>query len=354
MDKELKLSEFIPESELVVERKVVEHPKFPVIDMHAHFGPLVLGKDYKNRYDTGEEVEKFKRRGIVKIVNAETVWDRELDEMLEKIHPYEDFILTFSSVDVTRLAEPKFEKYVQVTLAEAKKKGVWGLKFWKDIGLYKKDETGHYLAIDDERLQVIWATAAELNLPVLLHIADPVAFFKPLGPTNERYEELVKNPQWSFYRPDLYSFPELMAQQENLLAQNPQTTFIIAHGASYTENLGQVAIWLDTYPNLYIDFAARLAELGRQPYTARRFFIRFQDRILFGIDAVAGYPANYRPYFEFLETRNEYFDYSSAKIPGQGRWKIYGIGLDDEVLKKVYYKNAAKILSIEAGQIATV
>jgi len=346
MQPDLALSKFVPHSELVVERREVPTPKFPVIDMHAHFGPLVLGEHYRDLYDTGAEVAKFKSHGIRLVVNAETVWGEELDRLLAKIHPFEDFVLTFSSVDVTRLDQPDFERYVCRELRDAKAKGVRGLKFWKDVGLAKKDRNGNYIAINDRRLGVIWATAVELGLPVLMHIADPVAFFKPVDATNERFEELTRYPEWSFCKPGLFSFAELMEQQEDLVRQNPATTFIIAHGASYSENLGRVGAWLDAYPNLYIDLAARLAEFGRQPYTARRFFQEHQDRILFGIDAVAGYPFGYHPYFEFLETWNEYFSYSSSKIPGQGRWNIYGIGLEDDVLRKVYFENAERILGL--------
>ena len=341
--KSVSLNEYRPRSELVVERKAVTKPKFPVIDMHTHFGPLVLGENYTERYDTAREVERFRAAGIKRVVNLELVWGAELDRLLEKIHPYGDFITTFSSVDVSRLDEPGFETYVLRTLTEAKGKGVRGLKFWKDLSLATRDEIGKYIALDDPRLQVIWAAAAELGLVVLHHVADPVAFFKPVDQYNERYEELSKVPDWSFCRPGLYSFEQLMEQQEAMIRDNPGTTFIIAHGGSYSENLGCVSRWLDEYPNMYIDIAARINEFGRQPYTARRFFERHQDRILFGTDAAAGCAFNYQSYFEFLETWNEYFPYSSGEIPGQGRWRIYGIGLDDSVLEKVYYKNAERL-----------
>ncbi len=343
---DLKLSEFRPESELVVPRTEITKPKFPVIDMHTHFGPLVLGDQFYECYDTAAEVEKFKACGITKVVAQENVWGKTLDQLLEKIHPFGDFISIYGSLDVAKLDQPDFESYVQRILPKAQAKGVRGLKFWKDIGLEKKDKEGNYLRIDDERLGVIWATAAELNLPVLLHIADPVAFFKPIGPGNERCEELAKVPAWSFCKPGLFTFAELMEQQVNLLRNNPATTFVIAHVASYAENLGQVSRWLDAFPNLYIDFAARLGEIGRAPYTARKFFLDHQDQIFFGSDATAGYPLNYAPYFEFLETRNEYFDYSGAEIPPQGRWKIYGIGLEDGVLGKIYYQNAERVLGL--------
>ena len=180
-------------------------------------------------------------------------------------------------------------------------------------------------------------------MPVLAHIADPVAFFKPVNGRNERYEELLHHPDWSYAKEGLYTFEELMEMQENLLLENPNTTFILPHGGSYPENLGFVSHCLDQFPNLYIDIAERISELGRQPYTCRKFFHRYQDRILFGTDA---YPSQmqrrYPPYFRFLETWDEYFDYSSYNT----RWKIYGIGLEDEILEKIYYKNAERVLGL--------
>jgi len=341
--KDLYLSEYMPRSELVVEKHFVETPRFPVVDMHSHFGQILLGEDYANKYDTGEVVERLKKNGVRKTVNLDGFSGTVLDKMLKKIHPYEGFILTFGSIDVTRLDEPGFAEYVRATIRESKEKGIKGLKFWKDISLNYRDKNGKYISIDDPRLQVIWTTAAEINLPVLIHIADPVAFFKPADRFNERYEELKVFPEWSCGRPGQFTFEELITMQENLLAGNPETIFIVAHGGSYSENLKYVGESLDRFPNMYIDIAARIGEFGRQPYTARKFFYRYQDRILFGTDA-SPLALNYPVYYRFLETWDEYFDYIPDSCPVPGRWKIYGLGLEDEVLKKIYYQNAEKIL----------
>jgi len=342
-DRPILLTEYVPKSELVVESHYVKTPRFPAIDIHTHFGSLVLGDNYEEQYDTGKTVEIMKSYGLKQVINLDGMWGSELDRMMKKIHPYEDFITTFGSLDVSKLDESGFEKYVVQTIRESIDKGIKGLKFWKNISLVLKDKNGKYIPIDDKRLKVIWETAAEYKLPVLIHIADPVAFFKPIDRYNERYEELQAHPDWSFCNPELYSFEELMEMQENLLASNPNTTFIVAHAGSYAENLSCVSKWLDKYPNMYIDFADRIAEAGRQPYTARKFFIRYQDRILFGTDATPldiKYHHNYR----FLETWDEYFDYSDKEVPPQGRWKIYGIGLEDDVLEKIYYKNSERII----------
>lgn len=343
--KPLLLTEYMPKSELVVERQEVTRAKFPVIDAHMHFGPLTNGPDFESKYDTKTVVETLQSQGIEKVVNLEIAWGSELDRIMRKIEPYQDFIITFGSVDVTRLEESDYASYVKKTLAESKARGIRGLKMWKNISLGMKDSKGNYIPIDDERLKPIWETAAELDLPILIHIADPVAFFRPIDQYNERYENLQNHPDWSFCAPELFTFKQLMEQQENMIAGNPDTTFVVAHGGSYSENLGQVAKWLDSYPNMHIDIAARLAEFGRQPYTSRKFFTKYQDRIVFGTDYGPGYH-NRSLYYEFLETWNEYFDYTFARIPGQGRWKIYGIGLEDEILEKVYNKNARRIFKI--------
>lgn len=346
--KDIYLSEYLPESELIVESHNVPKPKFPVIDAHMHWGELVLGKDFGPSYDTGEQVEALRSVGIRKVVNLDGLYEEKLDAMLSKIRPYEDFFITFGSVDVSKLDRPDFEKYVRNTIRDGVSKGIRGLKFLKDLSLSIKDGKGRYIPADDPRLQVIWATAAEYKIPVLIHIADPTAFFKPIDSRNERFEELAHHPEWSFYGKQFFSFEKLMEMQQNLLGKNPDTTFIIPHVGSHSENLSFVQKCLERYPNLYIDLADRIAELGRQPYTAHDFLSRFRDRILFGTDSIPNMPfaKRYPIYYRFFETRDEYFDYSCLPIPPQGRWKIYGLGLDDETLKCLYYKNAQRVLKL--------
>jgi predicted TIM-barrel fold metal-dependent hydrolase len=216
------------------------------------------------------------------------------------------------------------------------------------------------VAIDDERLDPLWAAAAELDLPVVIHIADPIAFFRPLDAANERYEELSGHPDWHFWptrpagRPDEPGFPtfdELLAGFDRLVGRHPATTFVGAHVGCAAEDLGLVSRMLDAHPNLSVDIAARLGELGRQPYTARAFFLRHVDRILFGTDAPAD-PAVYRLHYRFLETWDESFDYGTDEVPGQGRWQIHGLGLPDDVLRAVYRDNARRVLRLDRGAAA--
>ena len=338
----LTLDAYAPRSRLSVRETSIAAPACPAFDFHMHFGELLLGKDYTSAYDTGQAVEALKAKGLFGAVNLDGGWGDELARMLDKIGDHRDFIHTFGSVDLEQFEKPDYEGFVHRTIRDGKANGIRGLKFWKILGLSIRDSQDRYLKPDDPRLKPIWQSAAEFGLPILIHIADPVAFFDPLDAFNERYEELQENPDWHFHGGGRYTFEELMECQESLLAENPRTTFVIAHVGSYSENLEQVGRWLDSYPNMYVDTAQRISELGRQPYSSKRFFERFPDRILFGTDSTPVsmdlYEANYR----FLETEDEYFSYGG----GQGRWNIYGIGLEADVLAKVYRENAKKVLGV--------
>ncbi|MCX7014076.1 MAG: amidohydrolase family protein [Candidatus Sumerlaeota bacterium] len=221
--------------------------------------------------------------------------------------------------------------------------GARGLKVTKELGLRFTDADGSLVRIDDERLDPVWRRAAELELPVLIHSADPPAFFDPVDERNEQYVALLKYPDWSFHGGPA-SFGDLLAQRDRLIARHRRTTFILPHVASWPENLPYVAHLLDENPNVMVDFAARIDELGRQPYRARDFFIEYQDRILFGSDMPID-AAMYRCYFRFLETRDEcirYPDYDGSW--GVPRFPIHGLGLPDEVLKKIYRENARRTI----------
>ena len=338
------------ESHLPLNTPIPKRPKFPAIDMHAHFGKLLGAMEqtehYFDLYETHDALSKIKSHGIERIVNLDGGFGDEYLRMMDKLRGAEDFVINFGQVDVERFEEPGFEKMVYNTIKRHHANGVKGLKFWKVIGLGIKDCHGRYLRPDDVRLQCIWQAAAEFHMPVLFHIADLTAFFKPINEENEYFATLKAHPEWSFCDPAFYSFNELMQMQENLLAQNPKTQFIIAHVGSYAENLEQVGRWLDTYPNMHIDIADRLNELGRRPYTARAFFTRYADRILLGTDLLPVDIERYPIYWTFLETYHEYFPYRTNRGIELGNWRIYGIGLDDSVLQKIYFDNAARLLRL--------
>jgi predicted TIM-barrel fold metal-dependent hydrolase len=224
-------------------------------------------------------------------------------------------------------------------LEEDVKEGARGLKITKELGLRFKDRDGVMVRVDDKRLYPIWERAGELKIPVLIHTSDPAAFFLPIDEHNEHYLSLQEYPGWSFYRSH-FSKMELLEQRNRIIAEHPATTFICAHVAESPEDLDYLAKLLDAYPNMYVDFSARIDELGRQPYTARDFMIEYQDRILFGTDMAVS-PEMYRCHFRFLETRDEYFEYTNLTYV---RWNIFGVGLPDEALRKIYYQNAQKII----------
>lgn len=341
------LKDFRPRSFLEVKKTEVPAAKFPVFDVHTHWGKLLLGEQYEKRYDTAAVVAAMKEHGVYRAVNLDLGFSpEERARMLKKEEGFEDFFVNFGTVDVSRFEEPDFEKLVRQSLEDGVKNyRMRGIKLWKPIGLGYRDKDGNYLRPDDARLSCIFETAAQLRIPVLFHIADPVAFFYPADETNERYEELGNHPDWSFADPRFYRFHELMQMQENLIAAHPDTTFIIAHFGSYSENLKQVGLWLEKYPNMHIDIAARIAELGRQPYTAKRFMEKYYGRILFGTDFVPVDQVFHPNYYRFLETDDEYFNPEGEGMPyGQGRWNIYGIDLSDTALEHIYYKNAEKLL----------
>ena len=220
--------------------------------------------------------------------------------------------------------------------------GAVGIKFWKDLGLTVRDSEGVLMRIDDDRLEPIFLKAQELDLRVMFHTADPDAFFQPIDAHNERFEELAAHPDWGFYGLPVTK-RGLLEQRNRVIARHPDLTFFGAHLAESGEDLDYLSGLMETYPNLYIDISARTPELGRQPYTARAFFLKYADRIVFGTDLLPEIEM-YRLYYRFLETADEYFEYPSH-ASRQGRWNIYGIFLPDDVLRKVYRENALKLLA---------
>ena len=338
------------ECQLKLKRNIPQQAKFPVIDMHTHWGKLfgVMENvtNYFDLYETREVMEKMKSYGVKKVVNLDGGVGDEYLRMMDKLRGSESFFINFGQVEVENFEHHDFEHEVYRTVRKHAENGIKGLKFWKVIGLGIKDQRGNYLRPDDQRLQCIWQTAAEFQMPVMFHIGDLNAFFRPANEKNEYIDTFIKHPEWLYSENINYSFLQLMEMQENLLAQNPRTVFIIPHVGSYAENLMQVGRWLDAYPNMYIDYADRLNELGRQPYTARAFFNRYSERILLGTDLLPTDTERYSIYWEFAETYDEYFPYRTKNGVMLGDWNIYGIGLEDEVLKKIYYENAQKLLKI--------
>jgi predicted TIM-barrel fold metal-dependent hydrolase len=355
INQDLPLRLYEPRPMLVTEAHEIAQPRFPVIDAHNHLGDaFLIWSDEFLTQPVSRLIDVMDASGVRAIVDLDGRWgDRLRAEIARYQEPYPDRFAVFSGIDYDNFAtDPNFGETEARRLRESVAIGARGLKVWKTLGLRLRDTEGKLIPVDDERLDPMWATAAELDVPVLIHIADPVAFFTPLDRFNERWEELHNHPDWHFYptrpkgdlsHPDFPSFDEIMEQFESLLRRHPQTTFIGAHVGCYAENLGWVGRVMDACPNFYADISARIAELGRQPYTARDFFIAHQDQIVFGTDAQPD-PRTYGTYYRFLETRDEYFNYGPEQPPRAGRWQIYGLGLPDDVLRKVYAENAQRIV----------
>ncbi len=341
----MRLQDFRPKAALVTTTTQVLKPRFPVIDAHNHLAePFGGGWDKR---PLAECLEVLDEAGVKRYVDLDGGWgeellQRHLDHFKQRAP---DRFAIFGGVNWDRWAELKnrFSDWAAGRLCEQARWGAQGLKIWKPFGLHVRDQRSQLVKVDDARLDPIWETAAELNWAVLIHVADPVAFFDPLDETNERWEELQAHPDWQFPSPPFPSFVSILEALARLVERHPRTMFIGAHVGCYAENLGWVGALLDRCPNFYVDIAARLGELGRQPYSARRFFQQYADRILFGIDAGADLET-YRLYYRFLETDDEYFNYNVGEIPEQGRWYVYGLHLPQTVLKKVYYQNAERII----------
>ncbi|MBN8619673.1 MAG: amidohydrolase family protein [Anaerolineae bacterium] len=339
------LSEFHPRSRLTTRVTEVTAPRFPVIDAHNHLKePFGGGWDKR---PLNELIDILDAAQVQTYIDLDGGWGEDiLNAHLDYFKaPAPERFMIFGGVDWPQWAVQgdHFGEWAAQRLRLQAARGAQGLKIWKPFGLHVTDQHGQLVAVDDRRLDPLWQTAGELGLPVMIHVADPVAFFDPLDPTNERWEELHAHPDWHFPSPPFPSFMTILNGFANLVSQHPATTFIGAHVACYSENLAWVGELLDRCPNLYVDPSARISELGRQPYAARRFFLKYADRILFGTDAGADLDY-YRLCYRFYETDDEYFNYGLGDIPGQGRWQIYGLYLPDEVLQKFYHHNAARVL----------
>jgi predicted TIM-barrel fold metal-dependent hydrolase len=356
----LLLTDFQPRSMLHVTETKVEKARFPVVDVHTHLTFSRGGTPTRYLATPDELLAVMDPRGLRTMVNLTGGTGDSLAETIkryDRAHPGR--FATFTEPSWGRASEPGYAAWQAEELARAKKAGARGLKVLKTLGLYLRDggPSGTLVAIDDPRFDPMWDACGKLGLPVAIHISDPEAFFLPTDRFNERYEELANHPDWAFNTPGFPSHLELIAACDRVFQRHPKTTFVALHVGHNAENLALVAGRLDKSPNMFVELGARIGELGRQPRTARRFFEKYQDRILFGTDAVPRGTETpqqifgdelYRIYYRFLETEDEYFDYAPAPVPPQGRWRIYGLGLPEAILRKVYHANADRVLGLSA------
>ncbi len=347
----LLLQNFRPQSMLQVDSHQLGNARFPAVDVHTHFR-------FRLRHSTemlDDFVALMDRHRIAVCVSLDGQLGDELEAHKKYLwEKYPNRFVIFANIDWIGDGDPEdpstwdchredFPRRMDQALTEARRHGACGLKVFKQLGLGYRNPDGSLIAIDDPRWDPIWAACGRLGMPVLIHTADPAAFFQPIDETNERWEELHRHPEWSFPADRFPSRRQLLEARNRVIERHPDTHFIAAHVANNPEDLAQVAQWLDQYPNMSVELASRIGELGRQPYTARKFFLKYPDRILFGTDGP--WPeTRIQLYWRFLETYDEYFPYSEKPFPPQGFWQIYGIGLPDEVLRKVYYEHALRLI----------
>ncbi len=372
----LPLKDFAPRSNLVVAEHKIQRPRFPVFDAHVSLQDASMSPE--------EVIGLMDSCNIQKMVNLATasLWGEQLAqqvELYEKKHLGR--FMTAANSDFADIDDPGFSSRAVAQLEESYRLGGRALMIRRNLGLQLRDRNNKLIRLDDSRFAPLWQRAGELKMPVILDIAAPTAFWFPVDARNERYEELQahltgQKTRWGIYGPlfdtvtgahfklmlmrhpeRLYYhskfkwfedyFPtkeELLVQRDSVLSRHPQTVFIGAHFGHSAEDLAFVDQELARYPNYFVDISQAIFELGRQPFTAREFFIKHQDRILFGLGGKPEIDA-YRMAFRFLETTDEYFDYPAAEQKQGGRWKIYGIGLPETVLEKIYYRNAERIFS---------
>lgn len=356
----LALKDYQPKSMLHVSETHVPRSRFPNIDFHTHLTWVDRKKnsDVLTHAATVDEALKVMDAKNIRImVNLTGGYGPLLEQAVRHWQqPHPDRFIVFTEPWYGKVAMPNYAQFQGEQIEAAKKAGARGLKILKTLGLYLRENvtTGPLVKIDDKRFDPMWEAAGALAMPVAIHVSDPEAFFLPTDRFNERYEELSAHPDWSFHGKDYPSNAELQEARNRVMQRHPRTKFVALHTAD-SENLPYVSECLDRYPNMYVDIAARIGELGRQPRMSRKFFDKYQDRILFATDATPHGDETpqqifgnelYEIYYRFLETEDEYFDYAPAPIPPQGRWRIYGIGLPEQILKKVYYDNAARLLGL--------
>ena len=334
------IEEYSPISTLVVPQNRKTRSKFPFIDVHSHHWNMPI-MNLDNLIDEMDSLNmkyqiNLSGSGLAVFSGKQDLMDLNLSKSINNVKKnYPERFGVFVNLDLSKIGRKDFKLNTEKYLLNASKIGATGLKIYKNLGLNLKDGEGNRVKVDDDRLQFIWEKCAELNLPVLIHSGEPIAFFQNIDKYNERWLHAKQRPS-SFRPSDKYpSFEVVMSEQYNMFKKNPKTTFINAHMGWYGNNLSKLDQQLIDLPNVYAEFGAVINELGRQPVSARKFFIKHQDRILFGKDNYN--KEEYYLYFQVLETSDEYIEYFRKR---HGLWRLYGLNLPDSVLKKVYHQNA--------------
>ena len=331
----LTFEEYEPRSTLVVPEHPVTRARYPFIDVHNHQRTASMTAE-----DVDELVAEMDKLNMGLMVNLSGGSGDSFRQGLARLrerHPGR--FVQFANVDFSKIDEPAFGEAAARQLEADVRAGAQGLKIFKNLGMFTKDASGRRVPTDDPRLDPIWAKAGELGIPVLIHTGEPMAFWFPHDRFNERWLELKEFPNRRRDSPEFASFEQTMAEQHNLFRKHPKTVFINAHLGWFGHDLARLGRLMDELPNMVTEIGAVLHELGRQPRAAREFLIKYQDRVLFGKDVWE--PTEYHTYFRTLETADEYFPYYRKR---HAFWRLYGLDLPDEVLRKIYYKNALRVI----------
>jgi len=324
-----------PPSTLVVPEHPVQRAKYPFIDVHNH----QFSMPTMNLSDLTTEMDKLNMAVMVNLSGRGRNDSEHLRGALENVKKnYPNRFIVFTNINLTSIDEPGWPEKTAKQIEEDYKMGARGLKIYKSQGMDNKDSKGNRIRIDDARIDLVWAKCGELGIPVLIHAADPAPFWQPMDENNERWLELKLRPGRKRGSEDA-PWETIIEEQHHIFEKHPETKFINAHLGWYANNLGKLAELMEKYPNMYAEIGAVIAELGRQPRFAKEFLTKYQDRVMFGKDSWA--PEEYHTYFRVLETADEYFPYYKKY---HAFWSMYGLDLSDEVLRKMYYKNALKVI----------
>ena len=337
----------MPKALMKLPRTPITRAKFPVVDFHFHGRELRTAEDYQKLVKVMDET------GTGVIANMDGGFGPEFDRAIKVGEPFRDRIIQFARLNFDGINEPGWSARTVSELERDFLAGAAGLKINKVLGLDLKNTDGTYVQADDPRFDPVWEMCAKHNKPVMIHISDSYGRFLPIGPENERYEAGLwrSSPEGNYYETGQPTTDVIEKARENMHAKHPKTRFVNAHLAMLYYDMDKVTALLDRYPNADVEISATVQDLGRAPLMIRQFFLKYQDRILFGSDGNPGRGAEefWLPHWRFLETYDEHFDHpaqirSATGAPLHGRWRISGIGLPDDVLRKVYYANALKYL----------
>jgi predicted TIM-barrel fold metal-dependent hydrolase len=334
LDITMDFESYDPPSTLVVPEHPLTRASIPFIDVHSHHFRMA-------EQDLDKLIREMDSLNMQIIVNLSGRGGAALKAMIDNVkkYGYEDRIVQFTNIELRSIDESDWLENTLKQLEYDYNIGARGLKIYKSQGMSNTDKNGNRIRINDERLDPIWAKCGELGIPIFIHSADPKAFWEPHDSLNERWLELKLRPSRKRENDDPAPWETIIAEQHDMFKKHPKTTFINAHFGWFANDLEKLGQLLDEMPNMNIEIGAIIAELGRQPRNAKKFFEKYQDRVLFGKDAYN--PEEYATYFRVLETDDEYFPYYKKY---HAFWKMYGLDLPPSILNKLYHENALRII----------